>query len=314
MIVVLGSSNTDLVIKCTHLPAKGESVMGDFFMAGGGKGANQAVAAARLGHEVHLLSSVGSDDFGKNALANLQKEGIQTDKVVVAEGFSSGIALILVDPNGDNVIAIAPGANSALKPEHVCASSDLIQKADVLLTEFAINMETIAEAIAIAHRGKTRVVVTPSPARRLDRSFLETIDIITPNETEAQILTGISVTNLSEAEKAARSLVEQGVKTAILTLGESGSLFCTGDEIYHAPASKVTAVDTTAAGDAFTGALAVALAGGQPLKEPLPFANLAGALAVTKTGAQPSLPYKQELEAFLQQSDLYEQSEIHHAQ
>lgn len=301
MIVVLGSSNTDLVIQCTHLPARGETVMGNFFMAGGGKGANQAVAAARLGHPVYLLGAVGDDDFGKNALANLRKEGIHTERVVVENGSPSGIALILIAPNGDNVIAIAQGANAALKPEHVRASADLIRQADVLMAEFAMPMDTICEAIAIAHRGKARVVLTPSPARPLERSFLETIDVLTPNETEAQVLTGIPVATLEDAERAGRTLVERGVKAAVLTLGERGALLCTAREVVYAPARKVDAVDTTAAGDAFTGALAVALANGKPLQEAIRFANHAGALAVTRYGAQPSLPYLNELETFLQQ-------------
>lgn len=299
MIIVVGSSNTDLVVNCSHLPAKGETVMGDFLQAGGGKGANQAVAAARLGHEVHFLGCIGQDEFGRNALAGLQAEGVHTDRVAVDETATSGIALIFVDPNGDNMIAVAAGANAALSPQHMQASADLIREADVVLCEFAVPVETVAAAAEIAQQGKACVVLTPAPPLRLDRSFLETVDIITPNETEAQALTGISVTDLSGAEEAARFLVNEGVKAAIITLGERGALFCTESDTYHAPAREVVAVDATAAGDAFSGALAVALAEGKSLREAVDLATCAGALTVTRRGAQPSLPFRDELEAFI---------------
>ena len=297
-IVVVGSSNTDMVVKVPHLPAPGETVMGgEFFIAPGGKGANQAVAAVRLGAEVTLVARVGQDVFGDRALAGFEQEGLVTQCVSVAPESTSGVALIFVDAGGENSIAVAPGANARLSPDLVQQAQKTIEEAEVLLLQLETPTESVLTAAKMAHQGGVRVILNPAPAPpdALPAELLAYVDILTPNESEARLLAGAQV----RIEKAARLLTRQGVGTVIVTLGARGALIVTPDDEQLVPGFAVDAVDTTAAGDAFNGGLAVALAEGNPLAKAVRFANACGALATTRMGAQPSLPTLDEVETFL---------------
>jgi len=297
-IAVVGSSNTDMVVRVPHIPAPGETVLGgEFVMAPGGKGANQAVAAARLGAKVTLVARVGPDVFGERALAGFHQEGIITRYVTVDREAASGVALIFVDAAGENRIAVAPGANACLSPDDVQQAREAIEKADVLLLQLEVPTETVLAAAAVAHQAGVRVILNPAPAppNLLPAELLARVDILTPNESEAGLLTGTQVS----AEVAARRLAGQGVGAVIVTLGARGALIVTLDAQRLVPGFSVNAVDTTAAGDAFNGGLAVALAEGRPLAAAVRFASACGALATTRLGAQPSLPTVDEVEAFL---------------
>ena len=297
-IAVVGSSNTDMVVRVPHMPVPGETVLGgEFVMASGGKGANQAVAAARLGAEVTLVARVGADVFGERALAGFQQEGIITRHVTVDREAASGVALIFVDSAGENSIGVAPGANACLSPDDVQEARGAIEEGDVLLLQLEVPVETVLAAAKVAHQAGVRVILNPAPAppNLLPTELLELVDIITPNESEAALLTGTQ----GSTEPAARRLTEQGAGAVIVTLGARGALIVTLDTQELVPAFSVNAVDTTAAGDAFNGGLAVALAQGRRLVEAVRFANACGALATTRLGAQPSLPTIGEVEAFL---------------
>jgi len=287
-----------MVVRVPHIPAPGETVLGgEFVMAPGGKGANQAVAAARLGAKVTLVARVGPDVFGERALAGFHQEGIITRYVTVDREAASGVALIFVDAAGENRIAVAPGANACLSPDDVQQAREAIEKADVLLLQLEVPTETVLAAAAVAHQAGVRVILNPAPAppNLLPAELLARVDILTPNESEAGLLTGTQVS----AEVAARRLAGQGVGAVIVTLGARGALIVTLDAQRLVPGFSVNAVDTTAAGDAFNGGLAVALAEGRPLAAAVRFANACGALATTRLGAQPSLPTVDEVEAFL---------------
>jgi ribokinase len=299
-IVVVGSSNTDMVVKVPHLPTPGETVLGgEFFTAPGGKGANQAVAAARLGAEVTLVARIGQDVFGDRALVGFEQEGLITRNVTFDPAAASGVALILVDQTGENSIAVAPGANTGLSPAIVQQARDAIQQAEVLLLQMETPTETVLAAAKIAHQGGVRVILNPAPAppEPLPTDLLECVDILTPNESEASMLADTQV----EVEEAARQLIRQGVGAVIVTLGARGALIVTQDYEQLVSGFEVDAVDTTAAGDSFNGGLAVALAEGRPLTEAVQFANACGALATTRLGAQPSLPTRDEVEALLEE-------------
>ncbi len=297
-IAVVGSSNTDMVIAGERLPAPGETVLGgSFLMADGGKGANQAVAAARLGGQVTLLARVGDDPFGERARSAFAREGIDTTAVVVDEESPSGVALILVDGAGENLISVAPGANERLSPADVDAAKAAIESAHVLLLQLETPLDSVAHAAKIAATAGVRTVLDPAPAQDLDDSLLSAISILTPNETEAKRLTGVEVDDESGARAAAEVLRKRGVDTVIVTLGARGSyLLCEGhDELIAAPA--VEAVDTTAAGDTFNGALACALSAGASLPQAVGAASIAAAISTTRRGAQPSMPLRSEIEA-----------------
>jgi len=298
-IVVVGSSNTDMVIKLERLPKPGETILGgDFMMVTGGKGANQAVAAARLGGDVTLVARVGADVFGRQALENFKKESINTDFIVMDNKNSSGVALILVDQNGENSIAVASGANNYLSKQDVLAAREVIEQADVMLLQLEIPMETVLFSAKLAQKAGVRVVLNPAPARRLEKELLKLVSVLTPNESETELLTGIKVTDESSALEAARKLQEQGVSNLIITMGPRGSILVQKKKALNIPTKKVEAVDTTAAGDAFNGALAYALAQKKCLEESAQFANRAGALSATRMGAQPSMPTIEELQRF----------------
>jgi len=296
-VVVIGSSNTDMVVKTPHLPAPGETILGGtFFMNAGGKGANQAVAAARLGGQVTFVAKLGNDIFGKQALQLFGEEGIDTSCVVTDPHHPSGVALITVDDKGENCIAVASGANAQLLPADLENPKDKIRNAAIVLMQLEVPVETVAEAAALANDAGALVILNPAPACTLPSVIFQHISIITPNETEAEMLSGLPVADVQSAKKAAGIIRAKGVKTVIITLGSKGALIV-GEGIEQlVPAPEVTPVDTTAAGDVFNGALAVALAEGKGILEAVAFACQAAAISVTQLGAQASAPYRAEFE------------------
>jgi ribokinase len=299
-IVVVGSSNTDMIIKLDRIPKPGETILGgDFSIAAGGKGANQAVGAARAGGHVTLVARVGRDIFGQQAIEGFQKDGICVDHVFRDKASPSGVALIFVARDGENSIAVASGANGKLSPADVKKAKAAIAAAAILVMQLETPIETVAAAADIAAAKGVQVILNPAPAQPLSDSLLKKISILTPNETEAELLTGIKVDNDGAAAKAAQKLLDKGVKTVIITLGARGAWVATAEGGRLVPGFKVTPVDSTAAGDIFNGALAVGLSEGKPLDDAVRFANAAAALSVTKLGAQPSAPKRKEIEKFL---------------
>jgi len=299
-ILVVGSSNTDMVVKAGHLPVPGETILGGtFIMTAGGKGANQAVAAARLGGNVVFIVKTGDDIFGKQAVQLFKDEGIDTDYIITDPENPSGVALIMVDAKGENCISVASGANAALKPADLQKAEYLIKDASLILMQLEIPVETVKYVINIAAASSVKVVLNPAPACPLSDELLSKVAIITPNETEAEMLTGIKVTDKQSAELAARALAAKGIGTVIITMGAQGALLLHGDTYQFFPAPVCQAVDTTAAGDVFSGALVVAILEGKSILEAVPFACQAAALSVCKMGAQVSAPYRDELNAVL---------------
>lgn len=295
-ICVIGSTNTDMVIKTDHLPAPGETILGGtFLMNPGGKGANQAVAASRLGGDVVFISKTGDDIFGKKSVENLKKEGVNTDNLTGDPEKSSGVALITVDSKGENCIVVAPGSNMTLSPDEIKKAFNQEGIPDIVLLQLEIPVETVKYAAQMAYRNNKKVILNPAPAKKLPDLILETVYILTPNETEAEILTGVKVTNENTAKKAARILQNRGVEIIIITMGAKGSFIYTSDISEIIPAPEVKAVDTTAAGDTFNGALAVAVSEGFNIKEAVQFANKAASISVTKNGAQASTPYRNDV-------------------
>ena len=299
-IVVVGSSNTDMIIQLDRLPRPGETILGgEFTSAAGGKGANQAVGAARAGGQVTFIARVGQDMFGDQAVAGFIKEGIDTDHVLRDKSRPSGVALIFVAKDGENSIAVAGGANGELSPTDVGKAKNLFASAGMLVMQLETPLATVQAAADLAARAGVRVILNPAPARTLPDKLLKKVSIITPNETEAELLTGIKVDSEAAASKAADKLLTRGVKTVIITLGSRGA-FVAGEGVRKlVPGFKVKAVDTTAAGDVFNGALAVALGEGRPVIEAVRFANAAAAISVTRPGAQPSAPARKEIELLL---------------
>lgn len=301
-IVVVGSANVDLVAQTPHLPEPGETVLGSGFMtAMGGKGANQAVGAARLGAAVTFVARVGDDAFGQQCLAAYAREGIDTRYVNITPETPTGIALIAVAADGENTIIVASGANMTLTPDDVARAEPAFQGADVLVLQLEVPLETSIAAARLAHRHNLRVVLNPAPAQRLPDELLREIDIITPNRIElAQMmrLSEAEVQALPDAELAHTAL-KLGPPAVVITLGAEGALVADSGGWIRVPAFEVRAVDTTAAGDAFNAGLAVALARGADLVDAVRYANACGALAATKLGAQPSLPTGAEVERLL---------------
>lgn len=295
-VIVIGSSNTDMVVKTAHLPLPGETILGGtFFMNAGGKGANQAVAAARLGGAVTFIAKLGDDIFGREALQLFKKEGIDTDCIVVDAQHPSGVALITVDDYGENCIAVASGANAQLLPADGARAKDKIAAASMMLAQLEIPVETVAWAAAEASAAGVPVILNPAPACTLPNELYKHLHLITPNETEAEILTGIKVTDAATAAQAAAVLRGKGVKTVIVTLGAKGALVVADGIQQLVEAPVVKAVDTTAAGDVFNGALAVALAEGQDILTAVAFACRAASISVTRLGAQASAPLRSEV-------------------
>lgn len=296
-IVVVGSTNTDLVVGVPRIPAPGETVLGGAMQTlPGGKGANQAVAAARLGGAVTFVARVGDDAFGENAIAGFQRDGIDTQFVLRTPGVASGVALIAVsEETGENAIVVSPGANAHLSPDDVDAAVSAWDAAQAVVISLEIPLETVQRAVEAGHARRVPVILNPAPARRLPPGLLGQVTLLTPNETEARQVLGRKDDFESLAELA--ELLDLGLDAAIVTLGANGSVTVTPDGIEHLPGLSVAAVDTTAAGDCFTGALAVEFASGRSLRDAVAFANAAAALSVTRRGAQPALPTRAEVEA-----------------
>ncbi|MFC3879115.1 ribokinase [Algoriphagus namhaensis] len=295
-ILVVGSSNTDMVIKAPELPRPGETVLGgEFFSFAGGKGANQAVAAAKLGGDVIFLAKVGDDELGKNAIQSFQKLGIDTSLIRSAKGLHSGVALILIDGNGENSISVASGANNSFTLADIDSIDEVLGQTEFVLVQLEIPIPMVEYLVEKCSEKGVKVILNPAPAAKLSLSCLAALNIITPNETEAEMLTGVKVSDEKSAEKAAHVLLESGVENVIITLGAKGSFFLNRVEKGLVPAFSVQALDTTAAGDTFNGALAVALAEGQSLKDSILFANRAASISVTRMGAQDSQPFRHEI-------------------
>jgi len=299
-ILVVGSSNTDMIIQLERIPQPGETILGgEFVTAAGGKGANQAVAAARAGGEVTFVARVGQDMFGDKALAGFVQDGIQVEHVTRDPEAPSGVALIFVATDGENSIAVASGANARLSSVDVKNAEPGIAGATSVLMQLETPLETVQAAAESAARAKVPVILNPAPARKLPGDLLKLVSILTPNETEAELLTGIAVSNEESAARAAEALMAQGVGTVIITLGARGAFVANSSTRQLVPGFQVKPVDTTAAGDVFNGALVVALGEGRPLLEAVRFANAAAAISVTRLGAQPSAPRRNEIEALL---------------
>jgi ribokinase len=288
--------NTDLVIKTARLPAPGETLHGeDLQTIPGGKGGNQASAAARLGSRVAMVGRVGADQFGPHLIDNLAHQGVNTGHVRVDPGTCTGIALIIVDEGGENTILLSAGANSKVSTTDVDSASAILSQARLLLLQLEIPMETVEYALEKASKLGIKAILNPAPARSMSPDLLEKVDILVPNQTELEALSGMPVGDDESVRRAASAIIEKGVEVVIVTLGERGALLVTSEENTFVPGIKVDVVDTTAAGDAFIGALATAIVRNMPLAEAVRFANCAGALAATRFGAQPSLPSTDEV-------------------
>lgn len=300
VVLVVGSSNTDMIIQVDRIPQPGETVLGgDFVTVCGGKGANQAAGAASAGGKVAFIGCVGGDAFGRMALASLSAHGIDTKHVVRDPSSPSGVAMIVVAKNGQNSIAVAPGANGRLSPADVRKARDVFRHASVVLLQLETPLETVAAAAALAATGGARVILNPAPAQALPASLLKGIYLLTPNEVETQLLTGVKVNSEAAAARAAGKLLSRGIQNAIITMGARGAFVAGAGLRRFIPGHKVKAVDATGAGDMFNGALAVAIAEGKTLLEAAMFANAAGAISVTRPGAQASAPGRHEIEQFM---------------
>ena len=297
-IVVVGSINMDLVVRSPRIPQPGETILGtDFRTFPGGKGANQAVAAARAGGQVKMVGRVGQDEFGESLLNTLRRDGVDTTFVTPTPGIASGVALITVNDAGQNNIVVVPGANGKLSPDDVKAAQPAFEGAAVVLLQLEIPLETVAEAINQARRYGAKVILNPAPARSLPNDLLAQVDYLIPNESELALLTG-----LNAIPTAASHLKSLGISCLIVTLGAQGVLVMEDGAARRILPHKVSVVDTTAAGDAFVGGMAVALTEGHSTQEAAAFGNATGALSVTKAGAQPSLPTRTELETFIERN------------
>jgi ribokinase len=296
-IIVIGSSNTDMVVKSKKIPSPGETILGgDFLMNAGGKGANQAVAAARLGGIVTFVTKTGNDLFGDQAKHLFDVEGIDTRFIIKDLKNPSGIALIMVDENGENCIVVAPGSNASLTAYDISDEVYINDPADVYLMQLEIPVSTVEFVAEKVSENGNKVILNPAPARQLSEDLLRSLYLITPNEVEAELLTGIKVTDPISAEKAAEKLLAKGVKNVIITLGAAGAFLLSGKTRKIIPVVPVKAVDSTAAGDVFNGALAVAISEGWELEEAVAFANKAASISVTRMGAQASAPFRKEID------------------
>jgi ribokinase len=296
-IVIVGSANTDMVVKTQRIPNPGETVIGgEFLMAAGGKGANQAVAAARLGAHVTLIARLGTDIFGDQAIAGYEREGIDTSFIVRDAAVPSGVALIFVDTQGENSIAVASGANASLTPADVERAKEAIARADILLVQLEIPMDAVHRAIELAHDAGVQTILNPAPGQRLAPDLLAQVSVLTPNEHEIQMVAGAP-----GREAAVTRILQFGTRQVLVTLGKEGVLWANAQTRQIVPSFEVKVVDTTAAGDAFNGGLACALGRGLSMKEAIRYANAVAAISVTRMGAQPSLPTGDEVKALLKQ-------------
>ena len=300
-IIVVGSSNTDMIIKLDHIPRPGETILGgEFVTAAGGKGANQAVGAARAGGKVTFIARVGRDMFGDQAVAGFRRDGINVNYIIRDLVAPSGVALIFVAKDGENSIAVAGGANSRLSPADVKKARRAFAGATAVVMQLETPLKTVQATAELAAKAGVRVILNPAPARSLPDKLLKLVSILTPNETEAELLTGVKVSDARAAARAADKLLARGVETVILTLGALGAFVAGANVRQLVPGFKVKPVDTTAAGDIFNGALVVALGEGRTLSDAVRFANAAAAISVTRMGAQPSAPTRKEIHRFLE--------------
>ena len=303
-LVILGSVNADHILNVAHFPLPGETISGNQFqMVFGGKGANQAVAAGRCGANISFLACLGNDDIGKKAKAQLMTDNIDTKSIELIDDVATGVALIFVNQQGENVIGIHAGANGQLDASYVQSHGNIIKEADALLMQLESPLDSVLKAAEIAKQENVQVILNPAPAQELPDELLSLVDIITPNETETEYLTGIKVIDDESAQQAADVLHNKGIKTVLITLGSRGVWVSEkNNKGCIVPAFKVKAVDTIAAGDTFNGALITALLEGQSMMSAIKFAHAAAAIAVTRAGAQPSVPWRHEVDTFLASS------------
>lgn len=296
-IVVVGSCNTDMVVKSDRLPVPGETVLGGAFMMNpGGKGANQAVAIARMGGNVTFISKTGNDLFGRQSVEMYGDENIVTDYIFSDQHLPSGVALIMVDRNGENCIVVASGANGSLSPKDIEKARNVIESADILLMQLEVPMDTVEYAAKLAHEKGIKVVLNPAPAAFLSNELLKCLYAVIPNKTEAEMLSGIKVSDLETAKQAADIIAAKGVNKVVITLGSKGALIKDGDVYSFIPADKVEAVDTTAAGDTFCGAFCVGISEGLSIEDAVRMATKAAGITVTREGAQAAIPYRKEIQ------------------
>ncbi len=294
--LLVGVHNTDMVVKANRLPVPGETILGGtFYMNPGGKGANQAIAAARLGAEVTFISKIGYDLFGLQALEIYRSEKINTEFIFTDQKSPSGVALISVDSFGENSIIVAPGASRSLSTEDINKAEEKIKEADIILMQLEVPIDTVEYAATIANRYGKKVILNPAPASTLSNSFLNNVHTILPNRIEAEMLSGIKVMDVESAHRAAKAIGEKGIENVVITLGKDGAYVKEKDEYTMIPAKEVETIDTTGAGDVFCGAFSVYLSQGHSLAESVKFANAAAAIAVTRIGAQSAIPYKREV-------------------
>jgi len=299
-LLVIGSANLDFTVAVERLPGEGETVSGGVLLTSrGGKGANQALAARRLGAEVRLIAQVGQDSMGDRIVGHLTDAGFSAEGLLRDPATATGVALIVVDREGRNQIAVAPGANRTLTQERLYSLQGWIEWSDLLLCQLETPLETVRWALGEARRLGRRTILNPAPPRSLPDDLYPLVDVLTPNEGEALALSGVTGGGRDAIREAAQRLMRKGTGVVIVTLGADGALLVTPEDAIHVPGFSVDAVDTTAAGDAFTGALATTLGSGTPLRDAVRFANAAGALACTRRGAQESLPDRAAVEAFL---------------
>lgn len=304
-IVVVGSLHMDLTVRTEKIPRIGETMLGkQFIMSPGGKGANQAVAAAKLGAEVTLVGRVGADVLGRELIKNAKGNGIDTSYIVVDRETATGVALIMVDEKGNNIIAVASGADMRCCMEDIDRAEKVIKSSDTLSIQLEIPLPVVEYAIDKAFREEVKVILNPSPAQQLPDELLRKVYVLTPNRKEAEVLSGCKVTSVRAAKMVAEKIRKRGVENIIITLGRNGAIVATEQETVHVRGIEVNTVDATGAGDAFCGTLAVAISSGKELKEAVMYSNCAGALATTKIGAQEALPTTSELESFMKNRGL----------
>jgi len=302
-VISLGSINMDLVVRTPRFANPGETLVGlDFYTAPGGKGANQAVAAGRLGVDTLMFGRIGNDFFGKNLLKNLRENNVGVEGVKTDNSLPTGTALITVDNNAENTIIIIPGSNGAVSDSDIDNLTPYLKEAKILMLQLEIPLDTVVAAAKLAKENEVKVLLDPAPARELPDGLLKLCDFITPNETEAEILTGVKVNGPEDAKKAAEILIKKGVQAVIVKMSSKGSFYYDGSTEILFSAYKVDAVDTVAAGDAFNGGFAAAFSEGKTIEETLQWANACGALSTTKPGAQPSMPSREDLVSFMKEN------------
>jgi len=299
-LVIIGSSNMDMVISLPRIPTVGETILGGkSSMIFGGKGANQAVTAARMCSSIAFISKVGSDIFGENMKSHFKNEGLPIEYIFTDENEPTGIAQIFVSEKGENCIAVAPGANMTLSAADISLFENLIREAKVVLMQLEIPLATVAYIVNLAAQNSVKVMLNPAPAQVLSTDLLRKVWLLTPNESEAELLTNIKVTDIDSAKMAAQTLLQKGIQNVIVTLGENGSLLCNENGFRHFNAFKAEAIDTTAAGDVFNGALAAMITQGKSLEEAILFGSAAAAISVSRKGAQTSIPSLSEVKKML---------------